>query len=138
MGAVAGNLRGLAGRGDVDEVGLGEVLENPLAALAKDLWVRVECFDLLTWNGSHEAVFDAKEDLCTDPERGFDKKIEGVGDSAFRGVFDRNDSVRSLAAGDLVEDFGEVRKWLVIDRVAEFFDRRLVCPSPFWSEVGDF
>ncbi len=59
---------GFGGGGDFDEVGFGEIFEDPVAALAEDLWVGVKCFDLVAGDGGDEAVFDAEEDLRADVE----------------------------------------------------------------------
>lgn len=137
-GVVARELGGFGGRGDLDEIGVREVAENPLAALPEDLGVGVERFDLFARNGGHEAVLDAEEDLGADVEGGIDEEIEGVGDGAFGGVFDGDDAVVGFAAADLLENVSEI--WLreIFDRVTEFGDCGLVRPGAFGAEVGDF
>jgi hypothetical protein len=82
-GILLGQLGGLCGGGNFDEISFGKILENPITALAEDLWVGIEGLDFLAWNGSHKAVFDAEKDLGTDAEGGLDEEIQGVGDSSF-------------------------------------------------------
>ena len=128
---------GLGGRRAFDEVGIREIAEDPIAALPKDLGVRVESFDFLAWNGGHEAVFDTHEDLRTNAERGIDKKIEGGRYRPFGGVFDGNHSIAGMAAGDVVKNLGEVGLRGVFNGMAKLGNRSLVGPSAFGAEEGN-
>lgn len=130
-------MGGLGGGRTLDQVGVGVVAINPIPALSEDLGVGVEGFDVFARDGGHEAVVDAGEDLGADVEGGIDEEIEGAGDGSFGGVFDGNDAVVGVAAGDAVEDFGEIWLGIVFDAVAEFADGGLVGPGAFGAEVGD-
>ena len=61
-----------------------------------------------------------------------------MGDRSLGGVFDGDDPVARLPAGDLIEDVGKIRLRGICDRVAEFLDRRLMGPGALGPEVGDF
>ena len=62
-------LGGLGGGGDLHEIGLGEIFQDPAPALAEDLGVGVKGADLVPRDGGHQAVFDAEQDLRADVER---------------------------------------------------------------------
>ena len=59
-------LSSLGGRRDVDNVGVWEVAQNPIATLAKYLRVGVESFDFSPVYGRQQTVIDAQKDLRTD------------------------------------------------------------------------
>jgi hypothetical protein len=138
IGVFIGKLGGLGGRGNFDHVGIGEIFQNPVTALAEDLRVRVEGFDFFAWDGGHQVVFDAEQNLRADVERGIDEEIERVRDGTLGGVLDGDHAVVGASARDLIEDIGEVRLRRIMNRVAEFFDGGLMSPSALGAEVGDF
>jgi hypothetical protein len=46
--------------------------------------------------------------LSTNPERGFDEEVEGVGDGSLGRVFDRHDAIVGMSPGDVIENLGEI------------------------------
>lgn len=132
-----GDFGGAGGAGDFDEISLREVLLKPKTALGEDGGVAVKEADFLARTGSHEAVFDAEEDLGADVEGAVGEEVEGVDGGAFGGVFDRDDPVVGLAAGDGIEDFFKAFDRSVIDAGTELINSRLVGPRAGGTEESD-
>lgn len=137
VGGAGGDFSGAGGAGDLDEVCVREVAEEPLAALGEDVGVAVDDADVFPWAAGHEAVFDSEEDLGADVDWAFCEEVEGVDGGAFGAVFYGDDSVIGGAAGDGVEDLFEGFCGGVGDAGAEAADGGLVGPCAFRAEIGD-
>jgi len=107
VGGTGGDFCGAGGAGDLDEVCVREVAEEPLAALGEDIGVAVDDADVFPRAAGHEAVFDSEEDLGADVDGAFCEEVEGMDGGSFGAVFDGDDSVIGGAAGDGVEDLFE-------------------------------
>ena len=112
-------------------------MPKPLAALAYDLGMGIHNADLLAWNSCQKIVFDLDGELGADAKFRIHELIEGIADSAFRGVLDGHHAVVDFTTGDDVEDFRDARLGGVLDAGAEFLPGSLVGPCGRGAEVGN-
>ena len=88
----------------------GKVSVQPGAALSQRLGIGRDSSHVLEAPGSgHQLEGDPQQTLAADREVGLDQRVQRLGDHAFGGVLDGNDSVIRLAALHRCEDVGDGR-----------------------------
>ena len=132
-----GELGGSCGGGGFDDFCFWEAGLNPVAALSERLGVGIEFFDSGAGDAGDEAVADGHDDLSDDFEVAIHEHVQRVGDNAFGGVFDGDDSVVGAAFADFGEDVGDGFLGEVLEAVSEPADGGLVGEGGFRSEEGD-
>lgn len=132
-----GKFGGSSGRGGFDDFRFWEVGLNPVAALSEGLGVGIEFFDSGAGDAGDEAMADGHDDLSDDFEVAVHEHIKSVGDNAFGGVFDGDNSVVGTAFADFGEDVGDGFLGEVLEAVSESADGGLVGEGGFRAEEGD-
>lgn len=132
-----GELGGSCGGGGFDDFRFWEAGLNPVAALSECLGVGVEFFDSGSADAGNKAVADGHDDLGDDFEVAVHEHVECIGDDAFGGVFDRDDSVVGAAFADFGKDVGDGFLGEVLEAVPKSADGGLVGEGGFWAKKGD-
>ena len=132
-----GKLGGSCGGGGFDDFRFWEAGLNPVAALSERLGMGVEFFDSGAAAAGDEAVTDGHDDLGDDFEVAVHEHVQRIGDDAFGGVFDGNDSVIGAAFADFGENVGDGFLGEVLEAVSESADSGLVGEGGFRAEEGD-
>ena len=132
-----GKFGGSCGGRGFDDFRFWETGLNPVAALSERLRVGIEFFDSGVGDAGDEAVADGHDDLSDDFEVAVHEHIQRVGDNAFGGVFDGDDSVVGAAFADFGEDVGDGFLSEVLEAVSESADGGLVGKGGFRAEEGD-
>ena len=136
-GIAGSELGGSRGGGGFDDFRFWEAGLNPVAALSEGLGMGVKFFDSGAADAGDKAVTDGHNNLGDDFKVAVHKHIKRVGDNAFGGVFDGNDSVVGAAFAHFGEDVGDGFLSEVLEAVSESADGGLVGEGGFWSEEGD-
>ncbi len=132
-----GELGGSCGGGGFDDFRFWEAGLNPVAALSEGLGMGVKFFDSGAADAGNEAVTDGHDDLGDDFEVAVHEHVQRVGDDAFGGVFDGDDSVIGAVFADFGEDVGDGFLGEVLEAVSESADGGLVSECGFWTKKGD-
>lgn len=132
-----GELGGSRGGGGFDDFHSREAGLDPVAALSECLGVRVEFFDSGAADAGDEAVANGHDDLGDDFEIAVHEHVKGVGDDAFGGVFDGDNSVVGAAFAHFGENVGDGFLGEVLEAVSKSADGGLVGEGGFRAKKGD-
>src|SRR5262249_41189618 len=127
------------GTGFRDEFGAGVLRGEPGAALVEDFGLGVNPLDFVGGAVGDESVVDFELDLRVDVDVAVEvlEGVEGFGDPAADGVFDGDEAVVDVSAGDLSEDSGDGVEVLEVNRSAEMADSCHVRVRADGAEVAD-